>query len=845
MSGESIRFNGNGKKIDFNEGTSYRKAKKQFKELKSIFDKIDDVGEKKGKVDGRELELLKMLRGLLPTKAFGEEAMLELVDKFENSGCSSIEEFLEQATAEKSKQETKETVPESELTPVSEESQETKEPPKAETPESPAAPVEPEKPAEPEKPTEPEKPAEPAKAEETKTSNSKLSPERQARRKAFNDAIQNLKKKMEKDKDKLVSEFDKEYTVKAGDSFYRIAERSLMEENGGKKPTPAEVNKRIAEIALVNGIDDIWMTIRPGDKLKLKGIGEKTENNTTVEGDKPPVDGGETKPGDKPPVEEGDKPPVDEKPPVDGKPPVEGKPPVDEKPPVDGKPPVDKKPPVKGEDKNFEEGFAHGKEIAVMLRLGFGDIAAMLRSTEGKYKGYITKDNIVGVIAGYKEVLPNGGILENIAMLSRIEYGKRPGQALCNRIPKALMRKAAEMNLQDTDAYKALKDYFGADDKFNFTKNDDAKAVYTQTEAKLVDKMIQDLYEVILKSGESKSPVETKPPVDEKPPVDGKPPVEAKPPVEDKPPVEQGGEVETPTPPESSAQEKINAIGKENIDALKEFVKTEPEMVKARLATLVGENKADGEFISKVLGMPKEVLPYDTLTSLNASENKYNTKLKQQLFEKCLNDRIERKDWKTALNKAVEMGWATKLSSSYYQVGEKVYDVNLWRRDNGADGKPRTDDDIMQLHQFSSKGFEHGQKIKYSIGSGDIGVIANTLRSDATNKDNIEGFIAGFNSSSPIGMMQSFASLAGSKPGAYMAKSLCNTVPKALMQKAAEMGLKGTKAYKALQEFFGADASLKFTKNNDAKTGYTQEEAKHLDKLINDLHFQILRHSGV
>lgn len=840
MTGESIRFNGNGKKIDFNEGTSYRKAKKQFKELKSIFDKIDKVGEKKGKVDGRELELLEMLRKQFP-EYVGEEDMLKFVEKFEQSDLS-IEEFLEQET-EKLKKKAEEDAPKPAESPV------TDEPPKAETPETPAASVEPEKPAEPakpiesEKPTEPEKPAEPEKAEEAKTSNSKLSPERQARRKAFNDAIQNLKNKMEKDKDKLVSEFDKEYTVKAGDSFYRIAERSLMEENGGKKPTPAEINRRIAEIALVNGIDDIWKTIRPGDKLKLKGIGEKTENKTAAEGDKPPVDGGETKPGDKPPVDEKPpvegKPPVDEKPPVDGKPPVEGKPPVDEKPPVDGKPPVDKKPPVKGEDKNFEEGFAHGKEIAVMLRLGFGDIAAMLRSTEGKYKGYITKDNIVGVIAGYKDVLPNGGILENIAMLARIEYGKRPGQALCNRIPKALMRKAAEMNLQDTDAYKALKDYFGADDKFNFTKNDDAKAVYTQTEAKLVDKMIQDLYEVILKSGESK------PPVDAKPPVDSKPPVDEKPPVGDKPPVEQGGEVETPTPPESSAQEKINAIGKENIDALKEFVKTEPEMVRARLATLVGENKTDGEFISKVLGMPKEVLPYDTLTSLNASENKYNTKLKQQLFEKCLNDRIERKDWKTALNKAVEMGWATKLSSSYYQVGEKVYDVNLWRRDNGADGKPRTDDDIMQLHQFSSKGFERGQKIKYSIGSGDIGVIANTLRSDATSKDNIEGFIAGFNSSSPIGMMQSFASMAGAKPGAYMAKSLCNTVPKALMQKAAEMGLKGTKAYKALQEFFGADAGLKFTKNNDAKTGYTQEEAKHLDKLINDLHFQILRHSGV
>ena len=523
MLDESIRFNGNGKKIDFNEGTSYRKAKKQFKELKSIFDKIDEVGEKKGKVDGRELELLEMLRKQFP-EYVGEEDMLKFVEKFEQSDLS-IEEFLEQET-EKLKKKAEEDAPKPAESPV------TDEPPKAKTPETPAAPVEPEKPAEPakpiesEKPTEPEKPAEPEKAEEAKTSNSKLSPERQARRKAFNDAIQNLKNKMEKDKDKLVSEFDKEYTVKAGDSFYRIAERSLMEENGGKKPTPAEINRRIAEIALVNGIDDIWMTIRPGDKLKLKGIGEKTENKPAAEGDKPSVDGGETKPGDKPPVDggetkPGDKPPVDggetkpgDKPPVDGKPPVEGKPPVDgeETKPGDN-PPVSKRP-SKTEKKFYEEGVYHGKQMAETLNTGFGEIAAMLRS-EGEYKDFVSKDNILGVIAGFKAVRGTG-ILEAIAGRYFFDSGKRPGQALCNRIPKALMRKAAGLNLQDTDAYKALKDYFDADDNFNFTKNDDAKAVYSKREAKQVDKMVQDLYEVVLKKVNEKLS-DTKPA--DKPPV--------------------------------------------------------------------------------------------------------------------------------------------------------------------------------------------------------------------------------------------------------------------------------------------------------------------------------------
>lgn len=66
MTGESIRFNGNGKKIDFNEGTSYRKAKKQFKELKSIFDKIDKVGEKKGKVDGSRIRTLGNAQKAIP-----------------------------------------------------------------------------------------------------------------------------------------------------------------------------------------------------------------------------------------------------------------------------------------------------------------------------------------------------------------------------------------------------------------------------------------------------------------------------------------------------------------------------------------------------------------------------------------------------------------------------------------------------------------------------------------------------------------------------------------------------------------------------------------------------------
>ena len=92
MTDNGIHFDRNGKKIYLDEGKSYKKAKKELKDLQPIFDAINEAGNKKGKVDGKETELLNLLRGKLG-KYISEDSMKKLVEDFQKSG-KSIEEFL-------------------------------------------------------------------------------------------------------------------------------------------------------------------------------------------------------------------------------------------------------------------------------------------------------------------------------------------------------------------------------------------------------------------------------------------------------------------------------------------------------------------------------------------------------------------------------------------------------------------------------------------------------------------------------------------------------------------------------------------------------------------------------
>ena len=147
-------------------------------------------------------------------------------------------------------------------------------------------------------------------------------------------------------------------------------------------------------------------------------------------------------------------------------------------------------------------GFDHG--VAMFKELegaGSGDIAKMLRGKkEEGYENYVTPDNVTGIIAGFNQMSPDEGLMEYIANEHGWSSGVKPGKSLCNRIPKALMRKAAAMKLTNTDAYKKLQAFFGADAQFNFTKNDEAGERYDSDKAKKLDGYIKALYEEVVKN---------------------------------------------------------------------------------------------------------------------------------------------------------------------------------------------------------------------------------------------------------------------------------------------------------------------------------------------------------
>lgn len=143
-------------------------------------------------------------------------------------------------------------------------------------------------------------------------------------------------------------------------------------------------------------------------------------------------------------------------------------------------------------------GYEHG--IAMFEELegpGSGNIAKMLRGKkEEGFENYITPDNVVGIIEGFYSKSSKEGLMEYIANEWDWSGGKKPGKALCNRIPKALMRKAVEVGLHDTEEYKKLASFFGCsnDGKFTFTKNDEAGEQYDDSDtAKKLDELIKDL----------------------------------------------------------------------------------------------------------------------------------------------------------------------------------------------------------------------------------------------------------------------------------------------------------------------------------------------------------------
>ena len=160
------------------------------------------------------------------------------------------------------------------------------------------------------------------------------------------------------------------------------------------------------------------------------------------------------------------------------------------------------------------KGLDKVEEFFNSPKTGNPNITTLLRGTEEGYQNYLNKDNIVTIIRSARNA-GNTSIMEQMAGITDDAWykfgfgdkGTKPGQALMNRVPKAVMRKALEAGLGETKAYKKLADFFGAegtpkynqdgtiaqDDTFKFTKNDDPNGEYKKEDAQFLDKLIIDL----------------------------------------------------------------------------------------------------------------------------------------------------------------------------------------------------------------------------------------------------------------------------------------------------------------------------------------------------------------
>ena len=298
----------------------------------------------------------------------------------------------------------------------------------------------------------------------------------------------------------------------------------------------------------------------------------------------------------------------------------------------------------------------------------------------------------------------------------------------------------------------------------------------------------------------------------------------------------------------------INTLDKSELDTITGYSGKNPETAKARIKALVAANPKDEEFILKVLDIEDSgLIPYDTIRNLDAAGWQVTTK--QAVFEKAYSRHFVRSEWQKSLNNAVNKHLISHVERDYYAIGDKMYDVgHIYSR--GADEELDTADDVMTFCQFSKTGYENGIKMYDQLKGAGSGDIANMLRSgkdegyeNFVTSDNVVGIIKGFNQKSPDeGLMEYIANENRMSSGVKPGKALCNRIPKALMRKAAKLGLTESVAYKALAEFFGAegnpkDETFKFTQNDEAAIRYDAATAKELDGLIQSLVNTILWNS--
>lgn len=267
MSGEEIRFTRNGKEVRFEVGEKVEN-KLNKKDGKKIFQNLFEAiansdGNKELSAD--EMKMVKDLQTIFAKtgedrKSNGAQVLdaddMKLAEEFKSSNMG-IKDFiakkLQEVTAAKS----------------AEEVVVKKEIPASNTEEEETVVVEEEKPDE----QNDSKAQTVVKKEVTQADKNKQ----------FNDAMQLLaKKKFGAQKDELTQKFTKE--VEVNKPLYTIAKEALKDELG-KEPSMKEINDRIAQIALVNGIKDV-NNIPRGKKIY---VGSDTP--APVQGQETPVQG--------------------------------------------------------------------------------------------------------------------------------------------------------------------------------------------------------------------------------------------------------------------------------------------------------------------------------------------------------------------------------------------------------------------------------------------------------------------------------------------------------------------------------------------------------------------------
>lgn len=296
----------------------------------------------------------------------------------------------------------------------------------------------------------------------------------------------------------------------------------------------------------------------------------------------------------------------------------------------------------------------------------------------------------------------------------------------------------------------------------------------------------------------------------------------------------------------------LKELNKGDLETIKQVGNRNPKAVKARLAELVKTNMSDKAFVQEVCKLDGSITPYQALYEVDANKAKWDDKTKQAVFEKIFNNRIKIKDKQKYLDGAVKNGLIQKLTQNKnvttsgtasitgvpttsvieesvkdrYIVGDKVYLTDCSRDGNNT----------MSFLIISKAGYDNGANMYNQLKGAGSGDTVKMLKGEGNYKnfvtaDNVAGLIQGFNDKSPKeGVMQYIAN-----EWTTISQATCNVIPKKLMEKAKVMGLDCIEPFKKLEKFVKS--------HSDTTKGYSEEEGKQLDALINALKNQVLYQS--